>query len=106
MPIEISEGETSAEHSLSLNDEVVVRLPENPTTGYRWEITHSGAGELALMDDRFVSGTAAAPGAGGQRLLRYVGRKPGKVTVKAVLKREWESPETSLGTRVFSIDVR
>jgi inhibitor of cysteine peptidase len=106
VPIEIAQSETSASRVLARDAEVVLHLPETPTTGYRWQITHSGAGELGQIEDRFVGGNAGAvPGAAGERLLRFVGRKPGEVQVKAVLRREWDPQDTSLETRVFSIVV-
>lgn len=107
MPIELSGSEASAPRTLARDDEVVLRLPENPTTGYRWLVTQSGAGELALVDDRFVGGSEApVPGAGGQRVLRFAGRRPGEVSLEAVLRREWDPPEASLERRVFAIVIR
>ena len=93
-------------HTLPAGDEVVIRLPENPTTGYRWQVTHSGAGELALVEERFVPGSAnAGMGAGGDRILRYQARKAGEVRIEAVLRREWEPPQASDQRREFAIVV-
>lgn len=48
---------------------VRLRLPENPTTGYRWVLTMQPAGCLELASDRFERASAAMPGAGGVRVL-------------------------------------
>jgi predicted secreted protein len=107
VPIEIPDSDPPAPSTVARDDEVLIRLAENATTGYRWQLTPSGPGELALVEERFVpaSGDAGA-GAGGHRLLRYVGRKPGEVRLEAVLRREWDSPGAALERRVFAITVR
>ncbi|NML13647.1 protease inhibitor I42 family protein [Azohydromonas caseinilytica] len=107
MPIEISAQDPGASHTLALGDELSLHLDENPTTGYRWQFTQSGAGELALVDDRFVTGSAApAPGAGGQRVLRFVARKPGEVRLEVANRRAWEPADSALERRVYAILIR
>ncbi len=103
MPVELSESSSAAPQAVARNDEVVLRLAENPTTGYRWEVSSSGAGELALIADTFVAG-AGIPGAGGQRVFRYVCRSPGNVQLEAIKRRPWEAGVV-LETKVFSIVV-
>jgi predicted secreted protein len=106
MPIEISEGDASAPRTLALGDGLVLRLAENPTTGYRWQLSQSGPGELSLVEERFVAGAdGAAPGAGGHRLVRFIGRRSGEVRVQAVLRRSWEAPDAAAQTRVYTIVV-
>ena len=106
MPIEISHSDLPAPRTLARGDEVVIRLPENPTTGYRWQLTHSGGGELALVDERFVPGSGSTGvGAAGDRVVRYLGRKAGEVRVEAVLRRDWDPPEASSQKREFAIVV-
>lgn len=105
MTIEISDAAAAGPHVLGRGDEVVLRLEENPTTGYRWQIAQSGAGELGLVDDRFVPGAGdTAPGAGGHRIVRFVGRQPGEVRLEAVLRRSWEATGVSQ-QRVFVVIV-
>jgi inhibitor of cysteine peptidase len=107
MPVELSDKDAPAPRTLAQGEEVVIRLAENPTTGYRWQLTHSGTGELALLEDRFVPGTGgdAGLGASGDRVLRYQGRKGGEVRVDAVLRRSWDPPEASTQRRQFVIVV-
>jgi len=70
-------------------DMVIIRLAENPTTGYRWEIA---AGPVLSGDEFAVAG--GAPGAGGERVLRFSVAGPGRTQVSAVLRRQWESGAT------------
>jgi inhibitor of cysteine peptidase len=93
-------------YRLARNEEVVVRLPENPTTGYRWHITHSGDGELVPTGDAHVMGPdGATPGAAGQRVLRFVARKSGSVSLKAVMRRPWEAADAAQETRVYTFAI-
>ena len=103
MPVELSESSPASPQAVARNDEVVLRLAENPTTGYRWEVSMSGAGELALVGDTFVAG-AGIPGAGGQRVFRYVCRASGSVQLEAIKRRPWEAG-VALETKLFSIVV-
>ena len=102
MAVELSD---SGAATLSRNDELVLRLPENPTTGYRWEVTQSAAGTLRLIDDRFVAGGGLAPGAGGQRVIRFAALAPGNVQISAVMRRSWETSSPA-ETRGYSIVVK
>ena len=74
---------------VAAGDVVVVRLPENPTTGYRWQT--SVAPGLALGGDEFATTSSSAPGAPGQRTLRLAARDVGVFHVHAALRRPWES---------------
>ncbi len=65
-------------------DVVVIRLAENPTTGYRWEVTDGPV----LCGDEFA-GAGGAPGAGGERVLRFSVAGPGTTWFSAVLRRQW-----------------
>lgn len=71
--------------TVGAGDTIVVRLPENPSTGFRWEF----AGAVAVSDD-FVGGPPAMPGAGGERVIRFVAPASGMLTIHAELRRAWE----------------
>jgi len=104
VPIELTESSGSAEHVVARQDEVVVRLEENPTTGYRWELTQSGVGRLGLVQDEFVPGAGGdAPGAAGRRVLRFLALAPGNVQIHAVKKRAWQTDIAPSERRTFSI---
>jgi inhibitor of cysteine peptidase len=106
--IELSEPEDGSSHSLPIGEELVVRLQENPTTGYRWQFSQSGPGGLEQVEDTFgqaSGGEAGAPGAGGRRILRFVGKQRGRVRVEARLGRSWEATAAASRTVAYSIDV-
>jgi predicted secreted protein len=71
-------------------DVVEVRLPENGTTGYVWEVARLPPG--VREEASSLAGAGTAPGSGGTRVLRFVvddGRGlPG--ALRLVLRRPWE----------------
>lgn len=61
-----------------------IDLAENPGTGYAWRITsRPAAGTLRLLSDHFVADShpAGVVGAGGTRMWRYRGGRPGRTSV-------------------------
>jgi inhibitor of cysteine peptidase len=86
---DIEAGASGATVAVSLSDRVVVRLPENASTGYRWSVTGLGDG-LELVSDQLTLPGQAAPGAAGERVLLLRPLKPGRAQVSLILKREWE----------------
>jgi inhibitor of cysteine peptidase len=78
-----------------------VRVPENPTTGYRWAVEGDDPAVLPLADDNFEPGVAV--GAGGTRLLRFRACRPGRASLHLVHRRSWEGDVP--GADRFDLDV-
>lgn len=70
-------------------DRIVLRIPENATTGYRWVVSELPE-PLELAADEFVPPGTAQPGAGGERRVELVARGPGQGRVVLTLERPWE----------------
>jgi inhibitor of cysteine peptidase len=95
---------TQAQHGGALHaavgDDVLLRLPENPTTGYRWEFSLP-AGLSQAADDFAAAG--GAPGGGGERVVRLQATAPGRHTVTAALRRSWDAggpPQASFSATI------
>jgi inhibitor of cysteine peptidase len=87
--VELTEADAGGETAVGVSGDVVLRLAENRTTGYSWQL--SLPAELAVLDDTFEAGEATAPGAGGVRTFRLRATAPGSHRVAAALRRPWES---------------
>jgi inhibitor of cysteine peptidase len=87
----------------SVGDEFVVRLPETPTTGYRWEPVDL-PGMLELVGDSFDLAQSATFGSGGVRQLTFVCRDPGESDLQLRHWQVWEG-EASVD-RVVSFRMR
>jgi predicted secreted protein len=90
----------------SVGDEIVVRVPEIPTTGYAWTIS-SVDPPLRLVESSFVApggnGSEPAPGAGGMRVIRMRAAAAGEAGAELTLKRPWEP--TPIETFTFRVTV-
>lgn len=87
--VEVEVTGDAAAVEAGVGDEVVLRLPENATTGYVWSVRSMGDG-LMLVDDTMVPGRGA-PGAAGARVMRMRVVGAGDTEVIVRLGRPWES---------------
>lgn len=74
-------------------DRIVIRIPENATTGYQWQVEHV-ADPLELESSEMTPPAEAAPGAGGERRVVLRARRPGQARVALKLQRTWERKPT------------
>jgi inhibitor of cysteine peptidase len=87
--------------TVKLGTVFAVDLPENPTTGYRWQVASDDG--LKLAEDKYES-SAERPGAGGVRHLRFQAAKKGDSQIHAELRRVWETEVPPVKT--WSLRVR
>ena len=87
--MELTDADAGGEHALGVGQEVVLRLPENRTTGYRWELAVPEG--VAVEDDGYEAAPPGAPGAGGTRRFRLRPTAAGTHRVTAGLRRSWEA---------------
>jgi inhibitor of cysteine peptidase len=89
-----------------VKEEIELRLPENPTTGFRWSVVRSDR----LVEEPVESGAPqtrpAQPtliGAGGIRTFRFRPRETGTGRLELKLWREFEGDSSVV--RRFAVDV-
>ena len=91
---------------VSVNQEFVIALGSNPTTGYSWQVSHD-ENMLELVESKYETGEEAKQGvvgAGGVELFRFKALKIGRTEITMVYKRPWE--EQSLDQKVFTVNVK
>jgi inhibitor of cysteine peptidase len=71
-------------------DTLVVRLGENPTTGYQWALETLNADEVVLQNVEYLRAGDAAVGGGGERRFTFKAQRAGTATVQLKLWRVWE----------------
>jgi len=86
--VELTEADSGVERAVAVGDDVVVRLAENRTTGFRWELDDLPAG-VTLVDDAFEAPDPGRPGQGGVHSFRMRATGPGQYRVAAGLRRSW-----------------
>ena len=100
MAIELGPADAGTSRSVRIGDLTIVRLPENPTTGYRWQPDPDDV-RLKLVDDRF-EGAEVPRGAGGERVLVFEAVGAGSARLHCAMRRSWGSGEPA---EEFSVEL-
>jgi len=88
---------------VDLKTEIRIQLPENPTTGYSWNVTSTDG--LAITSDTFIPPEKEMPGAGGMHVWTLEPNVTGIVTFNAVYVRPWESIQPDDETYIITFYV-
>ena len=97
---EVDNGTTVEVH---VGETLVLRLPENATTGYRWAIEALNADLVEAQEGQYISQSNAV-GGGGQATWTLHAKAPGTSEIKLRLWRQWEG-ERSV-QRHFGVTLR
>ena len=89
----------------SVNQEFIIAVDSNPTTGYDWEESYD-SDMLSLTDDRYEPDEKAAGlvGAGGTQYFRFKALKAGQTEITVTYKRSWETDIAE--QKVFNINIK
>ena len=79
-----------------------ITLPENPTTGFRWEVRTTGMPACADRGSSFDA-PSGGPGSGGARRFRFEAVQIGVCELVLVYRRSWEDRPPA---RTFTLTVR
>jgi inhibitor of cysteine peptidase len=77
-------------YTITQDSLIYIKLEENPTTGYEWEITTTDG--LVVMSDTYEPSDTSGQkvGAGGIHEWELHAQEPGTYTFDAIYKRNWE----------------
>ena len=92
--------------SIGVNQEFVIALGSNPTTGYGWQESHDET-MIELVEKIYKPSEEAKEGvvgAGGVEYFRFKALKTGKTEITMVYKRPWE--EESIDQKVFTVNIK
>jgi inhibitor of cysteine peptidase len=101
--VTIGESQNGTTVSVNRAADITLRLNENPTTGYQWNLTTTPG--LVIVNDTFIPSntTGKLVGSGGTRIWDINAAGTGTQTINAVYMRSWE-PVTGNET-TFAITV-
>jgi inhibitor of cysteine peptidase len=91
---------------IGVNQEFVIALGSNPTTGYSWQANYDET-TLRLVEKTYEPGEAAKEGtvgAGGIEYFRFQALQAGKTEITLTYKRPWE--EEKLDQKVFVVNTK
>jgi inhibitor of cysteine peptidase len=93
-PLEVTAQSQGGTVALAPGQAIVIRLAENPATGYRWAVETCGAMQLDADD---YQSTGQTIGGSGIRCWRWSSSKHGTSLIALVLKRSWEPENVPIG---------
>ena len=100
----LGEADDGQAVDVGVGDQVVIRLDENPTTGYRWELVDLPAA-VELAGDSFTLGEPVKVGSGGTRELTFICRRPGPARLQLRHWQAWEGASSVTRTVTFPLRV-
>jgi inhibitor of cysteine peptidase len=101
----LTQAEKGKSFEAHQGDVIVVRLPENPTTGYRWAIEQIDEEVLEPETSNFALSPDAGIGGGGEQRLRFRAKGAGTARVELKLARAWEEESSGIDRYSFTIQV-
>jgi inhibitor of cysteine peptidase len=90
----ISESFDGKTVDLAVGQVIELRLKENPTTGFRWQLRHDGTPACRITEDFIEPATterAPVPGRGGTHVWRIEGVQAGTCDMALTYARNWEA---------------
>lgn len=102
---EVTERDNGRSYPAAPGDQIVVRLDETPSSGYRWRLDGVDERVLVPAGDGFRS-EAGGLGAGGRRQLRFDAVGPGRTILRLSLRRGWPPDERPVRRFEVTITVR
>jgi inhibitor of cysteine peptidase len=100
--MELNEAAAGRPVTVVVGQRIRITLPENRTTGYRWQVGGDCAGILAAEEDQ-ATAPAGPPGAGGEREWVFAAKAEGQCELRFVSARAWEKSATG---KTLSFPVR
>jgi len=85
-----SQADDGKTYSLSLDTEIQLRLPENPTTGFTWNLSVTPG--LSVLNDSYVPSdtTGKLIGSGGTHVWFLKAGLAGEQVISGLYRRPWE----------------
>lgn len=94
--INLTESDNGASFSVKKKDSILLRLEENPTTGYRWKIIED-TDFISFESTKFLMPEDPKVGQGGNRLFVFNAINSGTEIIKLKHWRQWEGDKSIIG---------
>ena len=89
---------------METDQELVIRLESNPTTGYSWTVQEIDTAVLQQIGDvEYETAETGLVGSGGWESCRFEAVAAGQTTLELVYRRPWE--EDAAPEQTFTLDV-
>ena len=107
-PVTVSADQSGTSVALASGQDLVVRLPSNPTTGYRWIYVEPKDAVLRVDGPSSYDAQSAggAAGAGGTEIWKLAPLKPGQQQLRFEYRRPWEPDVAPSRVATYTVTVK
>ena len=108
-PITVSASQSGTSVALATGQDLVVRLPSNPTTGFRWIYVEPKEAVLRVDGPstfEAAQSSGGAVGAGGTEVWKLAPLKPGQQQLRFEYRRPWEQGVAPAQIATYSVTVK
>ena len=107
-PVTVSAEQSGTSVALTSGQDLVVRLPSNPSTGYRWIYVEPKDAVLRVDGPSSFETQSAggAAGAGGTEVWKLAPFKPGQQQLRFEYRRPWEQDVAPSKIATYSVTVQ
>jgi inhibitor of cysteine peptidase len=105
-PLSVTEANTGGSVALARDQQLIVRLPSNPTTGYRWSLAQQSTPVLQPEGAPTYEKGAVDAGAGGTEIWRFAPTQAGEGTLRLEYRRLWEADVAPARVVSYKVTVR
>lgn len=108
-PVTVSAAQSGTSVDLAAGQGLVVRLPSNPTTGYRWIYVEPKDAVLRVDGPstfEATQSTGGTVGAGGTEIWKLAPLKPGQQQLRFEYRRPWEQGVAPSQLATYSVTVK
>ena len=103
--LQFDERSNGSNIELNTGEKFKIILPENPTTGFRWNPLSSGEPACKLLDDSFEL-VGSSPGKGGSHSWHFQAVQEGLGRIEFAYRRSWEHAQPSAHSFSLRVYVR
>ena len=108
-PITLADVPSGEQVTLQRDQEMILELAANPSTGYRWQIELTASAVLdKIGDEQFLpaSSSSGAVGGGGMSVWHFRAARTGTDLLRLVYRRPFERNMPAAKSVVYTINVR
>jgi inhibitor of cysteine peptidase len=98
-----NESDNGKTETLPLGTAFTVRLNENPTTGYSWNVSVTSG--LNITNDTYIPPTSGLMGAGGIHTWSVLATKTGLQEFSGIYMQPWENKTGNETTYLLKVNV-
>jgi inhibitor of cysteine peptidase len=107
MMLELTQADNGKSVEARPGDLIIIRLPENPTTGFRWTVDKMDSLRVEAQGSSFSVARDAAVGGGGERTFSFkVKGEGGAGNIGLQLRRPWEGDASVVERYGVTVNVR